>query len=199
MVKNTPVLAFHNWTNNGSLVADVARLGYLQGRVCDLTWGLGNFWSVYRPASLTTNDIDPSTSAEFHHDFCKPPVEWHGMFDSVVADPPYRLRGRPDPHFDTRYGTNSRSTEAEIMGLIHRCIVGAGRCVQPKGYLLVKLADQVVSGRVVWQTLDAICWARQEGFKLVDRFDMIGGRPQPPGRRQIHARRNASSLLVFTH
>ena len=33
------------WRNNSELIADVARLGYIEGTVLDVTYGLGNFWN----------------------------------------------------------------------------------------------------------------------------------------------------------
>ena len=39
-----PVLAAKAWVENGDLIADVARLGYLRDsdRILDPTWGLGS-------------------------------------------------------------------------------------------------------------------------------------------------------------
>ncbi len=73
------------------LIADVERLGYLPGTVLDPTYGLGNFWNVYRPAQLTGCDIDPEKSPiGYSVDFRKLPFG-DGEFDAVVFDPPYRL------------------------------------------------------------------------------------------------------------
>ncbi len=38
----------------------------------------------------------------------------------------------------------------------------------------------------------------EEGLDLVDRFEHVTKiRPQPPGRRQVHARRNLSTLFIL--
>jgi hypothetical protein len=49
-----------------------------------------------------------------------------------------------------------------------------------------------------FQTIEMASHAATVGLRLVDRFDLLGHiRPQPPGRRQVHARSNYSTLLVF--
>ena len=58
--------------------------------------------------------------------------------------------------------------------------------------------DQVEAGQKRWQTFDFTTVAIGRGLRLVDRFDMLTTpRPQPPGRRQLHAQGNYSTLLVF--
>ena len=71
------------------------------------------------------------------------------------------------------------------------------RVLEPNGVLLVKCQDQVCSGRVRWQTREFVGVAERAGCDLVDMFQLGGHRPQPPGRRQMHARRNYSTLLVL--
>ena len=63
--------------------------------------------------------------------------------------------------------------------------------------LLIKCQDQVVSGAVRWQTRIFADHAEAQGFQLVDALHVQGSRPQPDGRRQVHARRDYSTLLVL--
>ena len=53
------------------------------------------------------------------------------------------------------------------------------------------------SGKIRWQTLEFIEHTLSLRLRLIDRFDFLSYRPQPLGRRQVHARRNSSTLLVF--
>ena len=192
----TDISYFHTGDNN-ALMGKVAELGYLprDARILDATYGEGTWWRTCDLENLVTNDLD-SPIAEHSFDFCEFPEEWQGWFDVVAYDPPYRLNGTPDPAFDTRYGTHLVTTEAQVMATIRAGLEGCAACVRPRGHLLVKCQAQVCSGRVVWQDVLVIQWAHALGFTLVERFDMAPARPQPPGRRQVHARRG-STLLIF--
>lgn len=187
------VPAVHAWATNGHLVEDVSRI-YDFNSTLDATYGRGRFWTRYRPAQLVTNDLNPDTDAEFHYDFRDLP--WGRDFDTVVFDPPYKLNGTPSlGDFDSRYGISAPTRWQDRMSLILEGVVECGRVC--RNLLLVKVQDQVVSGRVVWQTLEVV--DRLDGWRLVDRFDLLGGsRPQPmDGRRQRHGHGRPSSLLVF--
>ena len=59
-----PVMAAGTWTSNADLIADCARLGYLQKdfRTIDPTWGGGKFWTTWQPDVLIGSDINPERS-----------------------------------------------------------------------------------------------------------------------------------------
>lgn len=97
------VLAAQRWQTNAHLLADAARLGYLDGRVLDATYGPhGGFWKVWRPDDLTTSDR--YAAAHVAADFRVLPFR-DQAFDAVVFDPPYKLSGTPAlGQFDERYG-----------------------------------------------------------------------------------------------
>ena len=82
------------------------------------------------------------------------------------------------------------------MALIYQ---GFAECLRlTSTFALVKCMDQVVSGRKVWQPHLLTTRAELVGWRLEDRFDMlVTPRPQPKGRRQVHAQSNYSTLLVF--
>jgi len=196
-VSSDIVPAVHNWPTNGDLIADVAKL-YLQDtcEVFDATYGRGLWWTKWQPRRLITNDLNPDSPAQYHEDFTFLPWD-DNSFDAVAYDPPYKLNGKPVlGEFDDRYGVGQYTKWQNRMGLI---IDGFRECARVSyGTLLVKCQDQVVSGKVRWQTYELMREAEDIGLKLEDRFDMLGGsRPQPPGRRQIHARGRGSTLLVF--
>ena len=191
----TDVNAYHVG-DNASLIAKVAELGYLRpaDHVLDLTFGLGVWWKTWKPlAGVVSNDLYAET-AHYHADFTSP-CPWMVNYDVVTLDPPYRMRGTPDPDFDTRYGAQKPSKEKDILSLLTEGAQAALTCVRTGGMLLVKCQDQVCSGRIVWQTQHVIDALKGEAT-LVERFDMPPARPQPAGRRQLHARRG-STLLIF--
>ena len=84
------IYAHWGWKNNADMIARGVRpLGYLDGTVLDATYGLGNFWTDWRPEHLTAVDLHPdkgAVTADFRH---LPFPD--GGFDSVVFDPGYKL------------------------------------------------------------------------------------------------------------
>lgn len=185
------VEAAHHWPTNAHLIADVAKLGYLDGTVLDATYGDGNFWTQWKPDVLVTNDL--YKIADYAWDYR---TRYHtDTYDSVVFDPPYKLRGTPaQPAFDDQYGIEKAMRWQDIMDDIR---IGAENCYRiARRYLLVKCKDQVVSGKVRWQTNMVTTAIGVE--HLVDRFDYLKTpQPQKAGRRRVHASRNYSTLLVF--
>lgn len=193
-----PVMAIHAWRSNAELIADCARLGYLREEWLTLepTYGNGTFWKLWRPTRLIGCDIDPAKSPDGRSiDFTKLP--WPDRyFDAVVFDPPYKLNGTPTHEVDARYGVDVVDTRDGRMKLIFDGVRECAR-VLGDGYLLVKCQDQVNGGKVRWQTLKIPAVAQECGLGLVDRLDILKYRAQPNGVRQVHARRNSSTLLVF--
>lgn len=194
------VLSVGTWKNNAELIRDVAHL-YLDPAwvVLDATWGMGGFWKEWSPVSgfLVKADLYPLPGIELRADFRRLPFA-SGSLDAAVFDPPYRLNGTPDlGAFDDRYGIGEYVPWQERMTLILDGAVECGRTVRKGGILIVKIQDQVCSGKVVWQT-DEVTAALAGTMQKVDRFDFVNAaRKQPAGRKQVHARRNASQLLVF--
>lgn len=183
--------AYSHWKSNAELIADVAALGYLSDEwlILDPTYGEGVFWRTWRPEGLVTHDLKLDGV-----DFTQLP-HLDREFEAVVFDPPYKLNGTPDPAVDARYGVDKSAPWKSRHALIFDGITECARVCDR--YLLIKCQDQVCSGAVRWQTREFADWAEAVGFTLVDRFDKLGGRAQPKDRRQVHARRNASTLLVL--
>lgn len=201
MTDTAPILAAHPWPTNGQLIADCARLGYLtpDSYTLDPTWGHGTWWTIWRPHRLEASDLDPTKSPTGTSiDVTNLPWD-DNTFDAVTFDPPYKLNGTPTHQVDDRYGVAGAYTSRDDRHrLILDGITECARVLRPGGRLLVKVQDQVNGGRVRWQTDLATAHALELGLHKTDALLMLGGRPQPEGRRQVHARRNYSTLLVFT-
>lgn len=200
------ILAAAEWRTNADLIADCARLGYLDAswRTLDPTYGRGRWWTAWRPDELVAHDLRTDGV-----DFRRLP-EPDGSFDAAVFDPPYVCTGGRSTstigEFNDAYGlTDAPRTPAGLQEMNNAGLAELVRVLGPRRYLLVKSKDYVWSGRLFIGTHHTITEGLRLGLELVDRFEHIG-RPGPqPTRsradgapvRQHHARRNLSTLLVF--
>jgi hypothetical protein len=191
------IRAATHWSTNAELIADVAQLGYFNDSdtILDATYGRGTFWGKWRPTNLVCRDRahDPTWDYEA--------MDYRdATFNVVVLDPPYKLNGTPAMGaMDDRYGTGEAYTRWQDRHAgIKRGIDESLRVLVSGGILLLKCMDQVCSGQVRWQTIEFSQHAVEQGARLVDMLHYLDTpRPQPSGRRQIHARRNYSTALVL--
>lgn len=180
---------------NAQAIAECVELGYLTDvmSVLDVTYGLGNFWSDWRPTDLTACDLNPEKAPDFIADFRKLPFQ-DRSFDAVVIDPPYKLQGKPaSGDFDERYGIEIPARWQDRMQLCEDGVIEAARVADDM--LFVKCQNQVCSKKVRWQT--TIFTEAAVGFGLVTQLQVNGYRPQPSGRPQRTPRNNFSTLLVL--
>lgn len=194
------IMAINDWGNNGELIADVQRLGYIHDldSVLDCTYGYGTFWSVWKPKGYLFHgcDANPAKSPDSLDgvDFRKMPFE-DKSFDVVVFDPPYKLNGQPDPDVDERYGVEQSTRWQDRWDLIFEGLAECTRVARRR--VLCKVQAQVCSGKVRWEDVEAINIAAAYGFGLRDRFNFLSYRAQPEGTVQRTARQNSSQLLVL--
>lgn len=200
----THVMAISEAKNNAELIAECAQLGYLDRTwvTLDCTYGKGRFWTEWKPdhLNLVCSDLNPSDRHVSKVDFtCMPYAD--DAFDAVVFDPPYKLSGtshnRGPASGDASYGVSSYVPIFERHSLIFDGLDECMRVLKSGGYLLVKCQDQVSSGRVHWQTRLFAGHAEALGATLVDMLHLPSYRRQPKGTRQLHARRNYSTLLIL--
>jgi tRNA G10 N-methylase Trm11 len=197
-LSKSTILAATSWSSNSALIADCAKLGYLteDGTTLDPTYGRGNWWKVFRPLHLTIHDIKIDGV-----DFTNLP-EADGSFKHVAFDPPYvSVGGRKTTKikdFHSRYGmTDAPRTPKDVQALVNAGLSECARVLEKNGTLLVKVQDYVSSGQLWIGTHHTLTHALEIGLRIEDRFEHIGSpRPQPQ-RRQVHARRNLSTLFVF--
>lgn len=188
----SPVLAAGSWPTNAEMIEQVARLGYLNGRVLDLTYGRGKWWTKWRP-----DELDPYVGNFLNTNYRDE------LFDAVTYDPPYVCPGGRSttglPDFFDRYGLmHTPKSPAELQVVMDLGLAEAHRVCKTGGYVLMKCQDYVSSGKL-WL---GVTYSQQAGLKLgMEVFDVIhhisGTRAQPSRSRQVHARRNLSTLLVF--
>lgn len=198
-----PVLAASAWASNADLIVDCVRLGYLRDtdHVLDPTYEGGTWWNRWRPEHLTTHNRDHDGS------------DFRGLaypdatFDAIAYDPPYVSCGgrttttRPD--IWARYGMeDAPGSASELQALINDGLTEMHRLTRRT--VLVKCQDYISSGGFWLGTHWTLTHALSLGFECVDRLEHISSpRPQPTlnrdgsPRRQVHARRNLSTLFVL--
>ena len=215
------IYAARRWRTNAELVADIAEL-YLDRTMhaVDVTYGLGRWWELWRPDELVAHGLD--LDGRGHHDdgvdFTALP-EPAGTFDLAAFDPPYvstggrSTQGAAGDELARRFGMGtSAPTPAANQDLVNAGLAELYRVLKPStrrnepevGLALVKVQDYITSGRLFDAVFRTTVAALDVGFIVLDRFELItSGGPQPTTnrdgtvRRQVHARRNHSTMLVL--
>lgn len=196
---------------NGPLLATVAQLWIgPEELVVDVTYGRGNFWTVFRPGRLVAHDL-----ALDGVDFRQLP-EADGTADVVVFDPPYIPQGgretstlnrrpgggpnvREPGGFLERYGLyDGPRNVTELDELVAAGMKECTRILAPGGRLMVKCMDYISSRKYQQGRHKVVLCAGALGLRQVDEFVHYSGLgPQPPRDVQEHSRRAHSFLCVF--
>lgn len=184
---------------NGPLIAAAADLWIEpDDLVVDVTYGKGNFWTIYRPLNLVAHDLFVGDGVDF-----RALPEADGSVDVVAFDPPYIAQGGRDtsttPDFLDRFGLRDvPKTVGELETYIADGLTEAARVLRGGGRLLVKCMDYVNGGRLVLGRHHVVTTCLALDLEQVDEFIHLSGLgPQPAGRRQLHSRREHSFLCVF--
>lgn len=196
----TPVLAATRWNSNADMILDLVKLGYLHEDwvTLDPTWGRGLWWSRWQPKELIKHDLFTLDGVDY-----RDLPETDNSIDVVTFDPPYVSIGGRKPsrmaEMHDRFGMLTTPTSpAELQDSINWGLRSIYRVLKPKGIALVKNQDYVSSGKLWLGTHHTLTAALALGFQVQDRLEHIGSpRPQPDRARQVHARRNLSTLFVL--
>ncbi len=182
------ILGANNWNTNANLIADCARLGYLDphGLTLDPTFGRGVFWKKFRPDRL------------IHHDLLQDRVDFRDLpytdrfFQDSVFDPPYVAKGGRDSsgilEFDARYGLiNAARSPQELF--FHNAI-GLTEVVRvTRRNVLIKVSNYVSSGDFYPGVYEMERFAIDKlGCRPLDQFVMYKNpRMQPTRTRKCKA------------
>ena len=188
------------WPTNAAMIKDVARLGYLrqEWHTLDATPGRLAWWRCWKPDDLVCRWWKDEAGWDFRN------MDYEDeTFDAVVLDPPYvSVGGRTTTgigEMHAAYGMgDAPTTPGGVQADIDAGLLECFRVVKKGGIVLVKVQSYVTSGKLWPGTFYTWRYADLIGFQLVDHLNHISGaRPQPAGRRQVHARRNQSDLLIL--
>lgn len=167
------ILAAQRWPTNAELIADVAKLGYLDPDLplLDPTFENGIWWKEWQPLHLTALHR-PSDGSDFRA-LPYPDQSW----PQIAYDPPYCAMGSQKSstlqNYNSRYGRDVvESSPASVQRLINEGLTEMWRLVTPGGYVLVKCADYVFNGDLWLGTHWTLTHAIELGFICDERFEM---------------------------
>lgn len=183
------------YRDNSELIDACRRLGYISDSALTLdpTYGLGNFYNVYRPRWLVTGDAH--TRADMKLDFTRLPFR-SATFGTVIFDPPYKLNGTPS-YADRPYGVHTYTRWQDRIALMRLGQNECARVVKVGGLVLTRCMDQVVSGKVRFQSDIMTEAGKNTSLRKIDQLLLLTNPREQPHSRQVHSRRNYSTLLVF--
>ena len=186
--------------NNDELIAQVARLYLTDGdRIADVSYGKGVFW---RKVDLSRFDFHPSdicTCPDALYDFRSLPYQ-DRSFDVVVLDPPYSHdpgRGMITNSSYRNFETTGSLDHEGIVRLYAEGMREANRILRPGAILLVKVQDEIQSGKQRMTHIEIHDHAIALGMIVEDLFVMVRPAPPPVQHRQKHSRKRHSYLWVF--
>jgi hypothetical protein len=195
--------------DNSDLLPDIIELYVPAGSVvADVTWGRGVFWKkrpdLLRSRRVLGSDLD-RTKGDVTADFRHLPYPT-GSLDALILDPPYLYVGGFKTlklSIDAGYNNRGRALVQGIFGvgavnlMFYQAICEAERVVKPRGILIVKCMDQVMSGKQEWQHVTVMDYMNNLGFENLDLFVLVQkGQPTMRHKVQVHARRNHSYFMV---
>lgn len=200
-----PILRATEWRTNGDMIADMHKLGYIGDMTTlDATYGKGNWWTVWAPRLLKTNDISPDIETDFSFDFRFPP---QGMWwPQICYDPPYVSLGATSnkrvKDFSSSYGLKAPAKQKhpaqDVQQVINDGLTALTGCLGKGGTILVKCQVYTTGGAVWPGVYHTMCHAATLPLKFVDRFVHVRTPGvQPKGLVQRHARANCSELLIY--
>lgn len=164
--------------------------------ILDATWGNGRFWKK-RPANwrVIGLDNDCAKKAAILGDNRNLPFQ-RGVFDVIVYDPPHVTHSWSDWDQSPQYGFANGILD--ISYLYQDFVSQAAGSIKSDGLLLAKLSDQIHSFRYWWQTKEYLNVLEDSAFTPCDLIVKVRAAPraQPPGRRQLHARRRHSYWVI---
>lgn len=190
------------WRDNAELIAAVfgellpAAGLYTEGDpVFDPTYDKGLWWTRYTPTDFTQRGrVDEPT-----WDFRVMPYR-DDTFAVAAYDPTYQAQGgRETSTIDLSYGrADIPARPADLLGMN---IAGLVECLRvTTTVVMVKSMDFITGGELHLHTRHLEDVAGMLGWSVYERLvhQPSGGRPQPGGRAELHARQRHSTLSVLT-
>ena len=163
----------------------------------DVTFGSGCFYKkgITRPAFCF--DLAPRKPGVTQADVCHLPLK-DGSLTSVCFDPPFLLKTGPGSIMKGRFG-QGLGTMQDLWDFYFLAMREIARILKPKGWLIFKCQDGVLSGKNHFTHVAVHDMALHLGFESVDLFILLAKNRMgdPQGRAQKHARKHHCYFWVF--
>ena len=184
--------------NNDDLFRDVLEMYVQEGSIiADVTYGRGVFWKQVDTSKydLRTTDLMDGV------DFSNLPYTSRSI-DCVVLDPPYMHGGKTVKKSINDCYKNANESHADVMRLYGRGIIEAARVLKKKGVIIIKIQDEIESGKQKLGHVEVLNMLEIFGYLVLDLFVLV--QKTMPAMRldyQKTARKNHSYFLVarFRH
>ena len=163
---------------------------------CDVTYGSGCFYKKIDRPSLCF-DIAPRKEGVIQADCCNLPL-LDCSVGSVMFDPPFMARTGPGATLKARFG-EVMGTIQDLWNFYFLAMKEIHRVLTPKGWLVFKLQNGVLSGKNN-NTYRQVCnQAEALGLRWVDEFVLLAKHRMmhPKHTVQKHARKFHSYFCVF--
>jgi hypothetical protein len=185
---------------NADLIANVVALYVEPGqRVLDATYGRGTFWTRCDRNRFSLVTADLARPADANCDFRDMPFD-DGHFHHAILDPPYMHDGKTvivRNQYNNQITTGTMGHD-DVIQMYTDGMRECARVLKPSGFIWVKTQDEVCSGCQRLSHVEIILSGHEMGLYVRDLFVLHqSGRPILQNRRQKHARKNHSFLLLF--
>jgi hypothetical protein len=161
--------------------------------IADVTYGRGVFWRNVDVSKFTLLKSDLQDGID-----CRTLPYENASADAVVIDLPYMHSGKTvHVALNKQYHNESNTSHESVIRLYVGGILEAARVLKKKGAIIVKIQDEIESGKQRFGHAELIELLQILGFEVIDLFVLVQSTiPMIQNKLQQHARKNHSFTLV---
>jgi tRNA G10 N-methylase Trm11 len=161
--------------------------------VADVTYGTGVFWRNVDVSKFTLLKSDLQTGID-----CRDLPYENASIDTLVLDLPYMHSGKTvHAALNKQYHNENNTSHESVIRLYAGGFLEAARVLRIKGIIIVKIQDEIESGKQRFSHVELIQLLEILGFEVIDLFVLVQrAMPIIQFKHQQHARKNHSFALV---
>jgi hypothetical protein len=187
-----PILTSHKG-DNSELIPIIAEMYFKDGQtIADVTYGKGVFWKNIDRSKYTLLLSDLQDGI----DFTDLPYDDKSI-DVLILDPPYIHGGETVKASINDCYKNKNSSHEAVTRLYGGGILEATRVLKKHGKILIKVQDEIESGKQRFTHVECLTMLELFGFKVLDIFVLTQkGIPAMREKFQKSARKNHSYAII---
>lgn len=164
--------------------------------IADVTYGRGVFWKKVDLERYSVFFSDLDAEGAIKADFTSLPYPNQNM-DMLILDPPYMHSGEGIKESINKCYKNRNASHFDVIRRYTRGILEASRVLVKKGKLVLKVQDEIESGRQCLSHVELINILELLGFRILDLFVLVQKTiPCMRNAYQLTARKNHSYFIV---